>query len=321
MQFHWIPAIQFSHFKKFSKGLLGLAAAFAVLSAGFESAFAQASKKSAPSVRTETLSTADGWNIPITYYESPAGEDAAVVILLHGENENQLVWQKNGMAARLQAENFAVITCDMRKHGNAKPQRDDPNKELTAIDYKAMASASNISELEVIQGFLFKEHQAKKLNMAKLAIVAAENMVPVVLNWAANDWTKKPYQDAPALAAMTPRGQTVRGLVLLSPKENVPGLSSAKPLLFFRTKFPGAVSFLFINGTKDSSARDVRTMYKQINIEKTGTVFKDSYPTALSGTDLLGRVPKSDALTLGFLKKQVQDLKIDWRDRRSRLER
>ena len=184
-----------------------------------------------------------------------------------------------------------------------------------------MASATRASELEAIQDFLFKEHQDEKLNMAKLAIVAPENMAPVALNWAASDWLKKPHQDAPTAAAMTPRGQTVRAVVLVSPKENVPGLGSAQPLVFFKKMRGWPVSFLFVSGSGDGSARDIRAMFKQIS-DKSVPVFKEKFRNIkFSGTDLMGRVPKADILILGFLKKQVQDLKIQWRDRRSRLER
>ncbi len=317
-----LPSLLPTHiFRRFPAKILTFSIAAAVLFAGFQlRGYAQASGK-APSIRTETLTTADGWSIPITYYESSEGKDASVVILLHGENENQLVWEKNGLAKQLQAKNFAVVTCDLRKHGNAKSARTDANKELTALDYKAMASATRASELEVIHDFLFKEHQDQKLNMAKLAIVAPEKMAPVALNWAANDWLKKPYQDAPTAAAMTPRGQTVRAIVLVSPTENVPGLSSAQPLLFFKKMRGATVSFLFVSGSGDGSARDVRTMFKQVYSDKSAPVFKETFPVKFRGTDLVGRVPQADVLILGFLKKQVQDLKIAWRDRRSRLER
>ena len=35
----------------------------------------------------------------------------------------------------------------------------------------------------------------------------------------------------------------------------------------------------------------------------------------------IGRVPKADPLVVGFFKKQLQEITVDWRDRRSRLER
>lgn len=282
--------------------------------------FAQA-KSSGPVAKK--LTTADGWSIPITYYPSSLGKQASVILLLHGEGDNQLVWtQKTKLAERLRAENFAVVTCDLRKHGESENSRVEGSKKLETLDYKVMASAAKASDLETIQDFLFEEHQAGRLNMAKLGILAVDNIAPVALNWAANDWTKKPYQDAPSLEAMTPRGQTVRAIALLSPSENVPGLSSAQPLRFFSRLNGTPVSFLFVNGTEDGTARDMRDMIKQVTTSKNGSaIFSESFPTMLKGADMLGRVAKVDPLVVGFFKKQLQEIKVEWRDRRSRLER
>jgi hypothetical protein len=283
--------------------------------------FAQAGTK-APmaTVKEDTLKTADGWSIPITYYQSPLGKDAAVVVLLHGEGENQLVWtQKTKLAERLHKENFAVVTCDLRKHGEAKNPRDEDSKKLEPLDFKAMSSASKASELETIQDFLFIEHQAKRLNMAKLGILAVDTMVPVALNWAANDWTKKPYQDAPTLAAMTPRGQTVRAIAMVSPAETAPGITSTLPLRFFRNMNSTQVSLLFMNGAQDGSTRDMKNMQKQVTSPKNESViFSESFATKLKGADLFGRIPTADPLVVGFFKKQLQDIPVDWKDRQSK---
>jgi hypothetical protein len=283
---------------------------------------AQAPTKPKVVVKKETLSTADGWSIPITYYQSQAGKNASVIVLLHGEGDNQLAFEKSKLATRLQAENFAVITCDLRKHGEAKNNRGQVDKKMGPQDYKVMALASNVSELEVIQNFLFEEHQAGRLNMAKLGILAIDNMAPVALNWAANDWTKKPHQDAPTLDAMTPRGQTVRAIAMLSPAENAGGLSAAPPLRFFRMLNGSPVSLLFMNGGEDGSTRDMRNMMKQVTTpQNKSAIFSESFPTKFKGIDLVIRMPKEEPLVVGFFKKQLQELKVDWQDRRSRLER
>src|SRR5579864_8407601 len=66
------------------------------------------------------LPTGDDWQIYITYYPTlaPRESDAKktpVVILLHGDKENRLVWEgEKGLAPRLQREGFAVITVDLR---------------------------------------------------------------------------------------------------------------------------------------------------------------------------------------------------------------
>jgi pimeloyl-ACP methyl ester carboxylesterase len=317
---HAIQAFSAKSF--FRRGLLLGLAAIGMTLIPMSTALAQGTKPPAPEIKTETLTTADGWSIPITYYQSTAGKEAAVVVLLHGEGDNQLVWtQKTKLAERLHAGNYAVITCDLRKHGEAKHGK-ITDKKLEARDYQAMGSASKFSELEVIQDFLLQEHQAGRLNMAKLGILAVDKMAPVALNWAANDWTKKPYEDAPTLAAMTPRGQTVRAIALLSPVESVPGLSSAKPLMFFRKLNGTPVSFLFIKGAQDGSSRDMKDMQKQVtSTENKSVIFSESFPTKLKGADLFGRIPKADPLVVGFFNKQLQDLKVEWADRRSRLER
>ncbi len=314
-----VPFTHLSDLPALRTVLFGVALGLAVCSSSVV-VFAQAVKAPVAVVKTDTLTTADGWTIPITYYQSTLGKEAAVVLLLHGEGNNQLVWtQKTKLAARLHAENFAVITCDLRKHGEAKNARSEGDKKMEALDYKAMASASNASELETIQEFLFDEHQKGRLNMAKLGILAVDNLVPVALNWAANDWTKKPHQDAPSLAAMTPRGQTVRAIAMLSPAETAPGVTSTLPLKFFRNLNGTPVSFLFMNGDKDGSTRDMKNMQKQVTSPKNETVvFSESFPTNLKGADLFGRVPKADALVVGFFKKQLQDIKVEWRDRKSK---
>ncbi len=273
-------------------------------------------------VKTETFTTADGWSFPVTYYQSSAGKEAPVVILLHDHGSNQLVWKnKPSLAERLHAEDFAVITCDLRKNGQAKNPRASGRK-LEALDYQAMASPTPISELSVIQAFLYQEHQAGRLNMAKLGILAVGDTVPIALTWAAADWVKKPFQDAPAVAAMTPRGQTVHAIAMLSPSESVTGVNASAPLRYFRTSTGAMVSLLFMSGSKDGSGRDVRSMLKAVSTPANKSViYSQSFPTNLKGADLIRRVPKADDLVVGFFKKQLKDLNIPWQDRSSRLNR
>ena len=73
------------------------------------------------------------------------------------------------------------------------------------------------SDLEAVKKFIQKEHQSKKLNMRKAAIVGAGFSVAVAAVFAAADWNKEPYDDAPSDDMKTPRGQDVRVLVFLSP--------------------------------------------------------------------------------------------------------
>jgi hypothetical protein len=79
---------------------------------------------------------------------------------------------------------------------------------------------------------------------------------------------------------------------------------------------------LFMNGSQDGSARDMKNMLKQISTPMNkNVIYSESFPTKLKGADLIGRMPKAEPLVVGFFKKQLQDIKVEWRDRRSRLER
>src|SRR5579863_10748255 len=185
------------------------------------------------------LTTDDDWQIYITFYPGPrVGEkdnlskETPVVLLLHGDKENRLAWDgERGLAPRLQHEGYAVISVDLRKHGqsaNIRVSGDSPaggkNTEgtnLQASDYQNMVDY----DLEAVKKFIYEQHQAKALNMNKMAIIAAESSCGVAICFAVADWNKAPYDDAPTDEAKTRRGQDVRAIVLLSPTAKVKGLS------------------------------------------------------------------------------------------------
>ncbi len=282
-------------------------------------------------VEKKTLTASDGWPIHITYYQSGEGKESGVVILLHQRGGNRLVWD-TGFAKRLQDEGYAVITVDLRKHGESKsPTAAEPGvdtgskrggdaNELSRIDYFQMAAA----DLEAVKDFLYKEHQAQKLNMRKTAIIAPEMSAPVAMNFAWKDWFKKPYDDAPTFAARTPRGQDIRAMVLLSPEDVVPGLSTGKPLLDLRNPAFG-IAFLFCYGTKDRADRGgSRKMYQKVagipqNKDRT---YLKSYNYKLRGTELIGKKIRVEEHILAFLDKHLKQLNGPtdvWRDRESKL--
>ncbi|MEQ9411299.1 MAG: hypothetical protein RIK87_26535 [Fuerstiella sp.] len=179
------------------------------------------------------LTTADGWPIHITYYESSKGKESPAVILVPGVegiegSMTRRVW--DGVAGALQKNGFAVVTADLRKHGDSVPPVDESERSrltrLLPADYTLMVT----QDMTVIKDFLVNEHQKEKLNIRKLGIAAAGSSGLVVTAFAANDWLRKPWPDAPTLAQRTPRGQDVRAILMLSPKSSVRGLSAASPL-------------------------------------------------------------------------------------------
>jgi len=268
----------------------------------------------------------DSWPIHVTYYPSRLKENAAVVVLLHNKGGSRLVWiRKGGLAEALQNQGFAVVAVDLRKHGQSKlggaadRKKKGSDSKLTRFDYALMVS----SDMEAVKRFIFSEHQKKRLNMRKLAVVGAGMSSPVAVVFAANDHAKKPHADAPTLAARTPKGQDVRALVLLSPQGSLPGMTINRPMKYLK----GRAAFLICVGNRKSrvplsEATRVYNYLKPISDDPEKRVnWMNPFPVQLQGTDLLGKRIGVEGAVAAFLKRFVGDLKDPWQDRRSRANR
>jgi hypothetical protein len=281
-------------------------------------------------VQTRVLkSEADGHPIHITYFpavpKTGGTENAPVVILLHGKDGDRLVWEQKGagatgksFAAVLQDQGYAVVTVDLRKHGESKVEGEQAM--LRPNDYRGM-----LGDLEAVKTFLLTEHQDKKLNMNKTAIVAADDMAPIAVTYAQIDWLKKPYDDAPVTdpAARTPKGQDIRALVLLSPSQNAGALNILGPLRTLRDPRIG-VAVLVAYGTQDTDDKGVSQRVYQnmagIPQNKDRIEIKE-FPVKFRGTDLTAKNIFVEVPILQFLDKNLLQLQSEWRDRRSRVQR
>ncbi|MBS0201855.1 MAG: alpha/beta fold hydrolase [Planctomycetes bacterium] len=275
-----------------------------------------------PTATDITLTTKDNQDIKITYFKSAAGQEAPVVILLHGKGGNRLVWKS--FAERLQKVDFAVITVDLRGHGessggdgvgtstgSSKKSDSGPKR----AEYLGMVGG----DLEAVKKFLYEENQNKQLNMNKLGIVAADMSAPVAIAFADLDWEKTPYDDAPTLAQRTPRGQDVQAVALLSPEGNAPGLLTTKSLAILRNlKIPFLISVGSKNNSDFSAAKK---MHEVLAPKKEGYehVYLEHDDSKLRGTDLLARGLKTEQRLFNFLVEHVKKNKSEWRDRKSKL--
>jgi pimeloyl-ACP methyl ester carboxylesterase len=266
------------------------------------------------------VTAADGWDIHYTYWESPMGKEAPVVILLHGKGQARLIWKALPLAKELAKKQFAVIAVDLRKHGESKAPANAPaqakSDKLTKDDYVGMGL-----DLEAIKKFIYSEHQAQRLNMRKLGVVATDMSTVIALNWVSLDWLKKPFDDAPTLAARTPRGQDVQALVLVSPEDSLSGVGTIDSTRFLRST---GISVLLMSSDKVSSEkRTAAKMYSQLGgaqqDEADKRLFNIGSDLKLSGTNLLARQPQLQAGIQKFLEDHVMGHVDPWRDRESRL--
>ena len=280
-------------------------------------------------VLKEAVTTEDQQQIRFSYYpalkDKGVPQEAPVAILLHGAGGSRIVWDKGSappggksFPETLQNEGFAVLTVDLRKHGESVTTGRD--EKIFPDDYMKMSRG----DLVAIKDFLKAEHQKKLLNMSKIGIVAADMSCPVAADFTEYDWSLPPYDDAPVVANKTPRGQDVRALVMLSPDSVAGRLQTTRAMNYLRNPQFG-IALLVIAGKKDT--QDKGTSKKLYDLFK-GRVESGAERVYISdpdlknrGTDLLLKAPNLvEGPIVKFLVKHVKDVVVPWRDRRSKLE-
>jgi len=276
------------------------------------------------------LSAADGLPIHITYYPVSAKEsvtgtmNAPVVVLLHAGDESRLQWDKSSSTgsnpsfpAKLQASGYAVITVDLRKHGESVIKgKEEP---VAAPDYEKMV----LGDMVAVKNFLYEEHQAQRLNMNKLGIVGVGMSAPVAAAFAEYDWRQIPYDDSPTPQGRTPRGQDVRALVLISPEQNVAKVSASKSLQYLRN--PNfKIALMIVVGAGDTQGqKPADQLFKVFTATNRGATWVEMLtPDAKDrGIALLRKDPRLVYTpVLKFLVANLKGLPFEWRDRKSRLE-
>ena len=241
---------------------------FALLSvlavASFESPARAESKKDAPAPKDVTLETKDGVKLVCTYYQSTAGKDATPVVMLGDLKDSRAVFDE--LARRMQGPgdedqhpSFAVLTVDLRGHGDSTKQvaRNGASRELDAAklgreDLTAMVTM----DMEAVRKFLVEKNDAGELNINRLSIVGSGLGASVAVNWAAVDWSAPPL-------AVGKQGQDVKALVLISPEWSYKGLQMNNAL-----RHPGLrekVGFFIMYGAEDRShTADAKRIEKQL---------------------------------------------------------
>lgn len=328
---------------------IGLLAAFAMALgvAGFgRPTVAVAQKPAAERRDTEPekkiLRTDDDVPLHITYYKSIVEKgtemDSPVVVLLHMKDGNRFVWQTDGGFARqLQADGYAVITVDLRYHGENKAggaavgnanqgtgkkttKKGGSGIDLKPADYEAMANL----DMKAVKQFIFEEHQAKNLNMNKMGIVGPEMGASVAAYYTVLDWAQEPHDDAPA-GSQTPRGQDVRALVLISPQNtfhnSLPLASVIKPLKAAESE----IAILVCCGSDAKDKKESEKIYDlllQPAAQNKNRMHFKSYNARPIGTDLLDKKEVGIEERMGaFFNLHLKTINSPWRDRRSRRER
>lgn len=286
-------------------------------------------QKSDEAGKPRTLTTGDGWPIHINYYESTGGKESPVVILFPGvegkdESRTRKVW--SGAATALHKKGFAVVTADLRKHGDSLPEvEENLLARLTRIgagDYMLMAT----QDLEAIKNFLLQEHQNEKLNIRKLGLATAGSGALVAAKFAEFDWSKKPWPDSAVMSQRTPKGQDVHALFFLSPVSTLRGINSTSTIRNVASQ-PIAAHVWFNPGVKkEKISAEKFFRYLELKDDSAGDVRKlNEGPDDESGKYSAEGMLQDKAAAImekqitEFFDKNLKQLESPWKSRKSRL--
>jgi pimeloyl-ACP methyl ester carboxylesterase len=262
--------------------------------------------------KTVSFMTSDGVYIYGTYYPSDLGREAPVVICLHQRFRDRRDFIQ--LARFLQMNGFAVLTLDLRGHGESKSVNADVYRfhwkkgvqrirehaaEAQLLNAKRFARGDYermVRDVEAGKRFLIGENNEGRLNLGKLAVVGASIGATAAIRHAAYDWQFP-----------KPKGQDVNALVLLSPGYRYQGVSIAKAIGQIATRIP----ILTIAGIKDSqsysSAQRIDSLTKRGGSQL--SAFKQ-VKTSLHGIALLGSDFRTTLykLMIKWLKLAVNDI-------------
>lgn len=295
------------------------------------------SKLLEPRAPSPAIVTKDGLPLSATYWPSRLKAQGGVVVLLHDKGRDQLDWGK--LPDALQAQGYAVITVDLRFHGQStgKAAGNDAveNKAKGKSKTKSGKSGVDVSSLKAphfqamvtldmkaVKQFILHEHQEQLLNMNKMAIIGSGMGAAVGLKFAELDWLEPPYNDGP-IGNRTPRGQDVRALVLLTPDNDVSGIPLAEPIKVIRAPLLN-VAVMFGVGSKDTKDRgQTKKLYEMTltpdtNIDR---MYLQEYNTPARGCGMLGKNLPVEQNILKFLETHLSTVVSEWRDRESRVGR
>lgn len=282
--------------------------------------------------RAETLRAADGFPLHITYYPFQESKDAPgataqnapVVVLIPGDKENRLLWDKSSsprdqdaFPVLLQKRGYVVISLDPRKHGESVVNGDN---RIQPNDYSAMA----LADLGAVKEFIFTEHQAQRLNMRKMGIVGSGTGAALAAAFTEFDWSRPPYDDAPLPGERTPRGQDVKVLILISPESSAGRVKTTTALRALRGPAINLALQVIVGADDTADKRQAVSIFDAFSTSKGG---EENKRVVLLKPELKERgiallrqkVPYGYAFK--FLEDNLKTVDIPWQDRRSRLER
>lgn len=220
---------------------------------------------------TVRFATRDGVTLVGSYYP-PARGPVPSILLLHMLARDRTDW--NLLAAKLQAAGWAVLSLDLRGHGESRLQG---GKTLHWRDFSDADFNKMVLDVEAAQEYL---KGLKEVDLGRMAIVGASIGCNIALNYAA---------DHPQ----------VRALALLSPGLEYRGVLSEPAM---RRYGASGRSALIVASTDDPYSADSSKRLKSLAEARTALIL---YPGAGHGTRMLAKERDLEERILGWLKANL----------------
>ncbi|WP_425619339.1 alpha/beta hydrolase [Anatilimnocola sp. NA78] len=273
--------------------------------------------------------TKDGVALKMTYFAGTLGKKSVPLILLHGWDGQRGDMER--LAMRLQSLGHAVVTLDLRGHGQSMKYKavekgEIVYKDLDRTTFRPQDVQAMTQDVETAKRFLLEKNNATACNIEALGIVGCDVSCLIAMRWSILDWS------APVLPSFK-QGQDVKALVLLSPVNSFKGLSSVD---FFSNQVTRKqLSVMLVAGSADpkslAEVKRLQTKLQQYHPKPSGDndldrknldLFLVTPDTKLVGSELLSpalRVNDNIAnfFNLRLVEKQDQ---FSWSDRKNPLE-
>lgn len=251
------------------------------------------------------LKSRDGIKLKAYYFESEKEKDAIPVMVVHA-------WEAQAsqyfpLYKTLHAAGYAVLVVEYRGHGSSDREIKLPNGRTKDLNPKQMSKrdveAIITLDLEAGKAFLKEKNNEGKLNLNALVVVGVEEGCPMAVQWSARDWS------FPSVGRVK-QGQDVKGLVMISPKKLVKGIS-IDPIYTNRALVSLPILIIGSEQSRDASAtrqmsKRIETMKRKFGRGEVERFENVMAPTKLVGANLINGYGKVCPTVAKFIEREVK---------------
>lgn len=301
----------------------------------------------APDPQKISFETVDKAILRGTFYPSAkAGPQSPCVLMVHklgGDRQNQ-GW--DSLAKALQARGFAVLTFDLRGHGDSTAVKVDfwknpmnlrsitgANPKKEEIEFKEFSASYYtylVNDIAAAKYLLEQKNNAKECNVADLIVIGAEDGAALASLWVATEWQRRRYArgmgGVPVLGEA--EGKDIAAAVYLSIRASLGSGQKTLPLKSLASwvskdpKVRDKVGMFFVAGKGDAAGEKYASyLYKDVlNGEKAKNkmIFKAEVPdTKLTGQELLKKSLPTEEWIVKYVADKVMEARAGtvWAER------